>query len=277
MIRAMRAADIDGAMRLKEAARWNQTALDWERLLRLEPHGCFVDARAGMIAGTATALRHGSGLAWIGMVLVLPKCRRRGIARALMAHSLDWLRERGHRAVGLDATDMGRPLYLDLGFRDREPIERWERSATARQSAKRPARSPGPWSQAHAALDRAACGFDRRELLLDLSRDQCVEGVRSETGFGFGRPGSQAWFLGPCVAATQREAAALLAELLRGHEGERVFWDLPPSNPSAARLAAGMGFRRARRLARMMRAETGGYVPTGRADQVYAAAGFEFG
>ena len=34
-------ADIPQAMRLKESAGWNQTALDWQRLLTLAPDGCW--------------------------------------------------------------------------------------------------------------------------------------------------------------------------------------------------------------------------------------------
>ena len=40
-IRLLSESDIPAAMKLKEAAGWNQTENDWRCLLRLEPHGCF--------------------------------------------------------------------------------------------------------------------------------------------------------------------------------------------------------------------------------------------
>ena len=43
-IRLLGAGDLPAAMRLKEAAGWNQTEEDWLRLLRLEPRGCFAAA-----------------------------------------------------------------------------------------------------------------------------------------------------------------------------------------------------------------------------------------
>ena len=277
MIRPMQAADIDGAMRLKEAAGWNQTPLDWKRLLRLEPAGCFVDERDGMVAGTTTALRHGTDLAWIGMVLVLPEFRRQGIARGLMKHALAWLRGRGNRISRLDSTDMGRPLYAELGYQDEAVIERWERQPVARSRSGLTHEVMASLSDAHATLDRRACGYDRSTLIRDLASDDSVESVQSGSGFAFGRPGSSAWFVGPCVAVSEGGARELLAALLDGHGRDVVYWDFLPSNGSAASLASSLGFRPARRLVRMVLEESGA-IPTGaRTDHVYATAGFEFG
>lgn len=43
--------------------------------------------------------------------------RRRGIARALMEEMIDWCRGEGFAYVGLHASDEGRPLYENLGFK----------------------------------------------------------------------------------------------------------------------------------------------------------------
>ena len=42
MIRQMRPEDIGDAMRLKQAAGWNQTEQDWVNVMALEPEGCWV-------------------------------------------------------------------------------------------------------------------------------------------------------------------------------------------------------------------------------------------
>ena len=274
----MQADDIASAMRLKEAAGWNQTPMDWERLLRLEPDGCFVDERDEVIAGSATALRHGCDIAWIGMVLVLPEFRRRGIARGLMRHCLRWLTDQGIRVSRLDATEMGRPLYVELGFRDEAFVERWERPPVAAHAAGyRREEDPAGFSEAEAALDQSAHGYDRSVLMHDLAADGSIERIRSASGFAFGRPGSGAWFLGPCTAVSEDAAGALVARLLRGHESQRIFWDFLPSNEGAARLGRRLGFCRIRRLVRMVRQEKGGAAPDGRQDRVFATAGFEFG
>ncbi len=264
-------------MRLKEAARWNQTEADWLRLLRLEPDGCFVDERQGVVVGTTTALLHSADLAWIGMVLVLPEFRRRGVARGLMEHAMAWVRNHGIKTTRLDATDMGHPLYRALGFRDEDRIERWERHPQTRESRRIAKYPPIVLDETHAALDRSACGFDRWALMQDLAADPSVDGVQSESGFALGRPGSEAWFVGPCVAVSEVAAESLLARLLEGHDHEPAYWDMSLDNSSAARLAATFRFQPSRRLTRMVHTASGGIakrVPSGR---VFATAGFEFG
>ena len=276
VIRLMQADDIDRAMSLKEAANWNQTRMDWERILRLEPTGCFVDAREGTLAGTTTVLRYENDQAWIGMVLVLPRFRRRGIATALMQHALAWVSARGIPVSRLDATLMGRPLYLRLGFKDEEVIERWERPAEGDSPAAYPDR-PSEFPSHLMEADRHAFGCNRSRLLRDLADDPSVDLALGDSGFAFSRPGSAARQIGPCVASRESAAESLLCETLALRPGERVFWDLLPSNKAACRLARRLGFRRARRLVRMARIE-------GKRDpvrpcpaRVYAAAGFEFG
>lgn len=279
MIRQMRVSDIAGAMRLKSSAGWNQTVEDWQRLLRLEPQGCFVEAQDGVIVGSTTALRYGTELAWIGMVLVLPSFRRKGIAIALMRHALAWLERSGIRVIGLDATDMGKPLYEQVGFATTDLIERWERPSESSPALGdlASARSIPELSAALQRLDRESCGFDRSELLLDFCKDSTVCGTSSSDGFAFGRPGSSAWFVGPCVARKKRSAAALLRRLLERQQGKRVFWDFLPSNQSARELATELGFRPVRQLERMMLYWGDSPALRSHPKQVFATAGFEFG
>src|SRR5713226_2659997 len=125
MIRQMHTSDIPSAMRIKEAAGWNQTPEDWVNVLALEPQGCWVEEQGGEVVASTTAICYGQELAWIGMVLVRPDHRGRGLARGLMEHCLAWLAARHVRQVKLDATDMGRPLYQKLGFHAERAIERW--------------------------------------------------------------------------------------------------------------------------------------------------------
>ena len=50
-------------------------------------------------------------------VYVEPEYRRRGVARSLMGAMIAWCREQKFANVGLHASDEGRPLYEELGFR----------------------------------------------------------------------------------------------------------------------------------------------------------------
>jgi GNAT superfamily N-acetyltransferase len=90
-VRALAVSDIPAVMALKDAAGWNQTAADWKSLLELAPECCFGIECDGKLAATTTAICYGGELAWIGMVVTDPVHRRRGLARCLLEHTLQYL------------------------------------------------------------------------------------------------------------------------------------------------------------------------------------------
>ena len=117
-LRLLKRADLAFADSVRALAGWNQTMEDWERFLSAEPDGCFLAEWNGASAGTATTTVYERELAWIGMVLVHPEFRRRGIGRALLERCIEYLRSRGVRCIKLDATPLGEKVYAGLGFKD---------------------------------------------------------------------------------------------------------------------------------------------------------------
>jgi len=281
MIRLLTAADIPAAMRLKEAAGWNQTEQDWANLLEAEPEGCFGLDCDGTLVATAAGVCFpqaeppaplGSRLAWIGMVLTAPEYRGRGFARRLMDYTLAFLAGRGVEWIKLDATDMGRPLYLKLGFEDEGPVERW---CLPRVTDARPVDLPPCRVEDFAELDRAAFGANRLDILRRVAVESaCVPGE----GYAMGRPGTKASYFGPCVCRSPQIARRLLAWFLARHPGESVFWDLLPGNAQALRLAQEFGFEPRRKLVRMSLRGLPEASPLRHDDSaVFAIAGFEYG
>ncbi len=239
-IRLLGRSDLPGAMHLKECAGWNQTKEDWERLLELEPEGCFGLEQDGRLAATTTVLTYGRDLAWIGMVLTLPEYRGHGFASMLMEHAIDFASRRGIAKIGLDATGMGIGVYRRFGFEPEAPestIKRWARPASAGLL------SPvavDAW-QPHAELDRRAFGADRSELLQSLAR---VESASVPgRGYAMGRPGSQAAYFGPCVADSSGVAETLLRWYLARHPAEPVYWDILAANHVRGSTRAGTWIR----------------------------------
>ncbi len=272
MIRTMAPADIPALMRLKAAAGWNQTEQDWANVMGLEPEGCWVDERDGVLAASTTAVCYGRELAWIGMVLTMPEFRGRGLARGLMEHCLGWLEGRGARQVKLDATDMGRPLYEKLGFREERLIERWGASGGNGRPAPPAGLLP---AEAIGALDADCFGTDRRLLIHRLLETFPGQGNwEQERGFVLGRPGTGAYFLGPCAAATPDAARALVTGLMRRTSAAVFYCDLFPDQPAAVAMARELGFERRRQLVRMALFPVS---PGGRPERVFGAAGFEYG
>lgn len=260
-------------MRIKEAAGWNQTEIDWHNLLHLSPENCWGLECEGVLAATTTSVCYGGSLAWIGMVLTDPEFRRRGFGRRLMEHALsavdsqvDWIK--------LDATDMGAPLYRDLGFQDECPIERWGATVVQPHAAAQgiTGNSAGGWN----SLDGTANGADRSALLATLA----PLGAAAIPGraYAMGRPGSKAAYFGPCVSQSPEAARELLIWFLNRHPGEAVYWDLLPDNTEAVGLARQFGFQPLRRLVRMIRpGKPGAQSLKPDLSQTFAIAGFEYG
>ena len=248
-IRRLERGDLPFAQEVRELAGWNQTDRDWERLLTHEPEGCFLATLDGAPAGTATTTTHGDEVGWIGMVLVHPDLRKRGVATQLLVGCIEYL-ERKVRCIKLDATPAGLPVYEKLGFVEESHLARWEGRAPRRIPDASPDASTLPLS-----LDRKAFGADRAAYLVRLARDSTS--IVRDDGYAFFRPGSRANYLGPVVARTPGIGRELVLSALATRPGEPVFWDIPEGNGPAQALARDIGFSLQRPLVRMRLGERG--------------------
>jgi GNAT superfamily N-acetyltransferase len=267
-IRPLLSSDIPAAMTLIREVGWNQLPADWERLLALEPQGCFALECSGCLAATTTAVCYDTELAWIGMVLTLPEFRRRGFAELLMHRALEFVEQRGIPTVKLDATEIGINLYRRLGFAEECAVERWRRPPGPLAALALPPYHPDT------DYDREKFGANRTALLAQLA--PLGSASLPGQGYAMGRPGSLAAYFGPCVANSPDAARTLLHWFLAQHPQEDVFWDLLPGNQEAVRLAKEFGFVPVRHLVRMVRSN-GAAPPLSNHTELFAIAGFEFG
>lgn len=247
VIRRLTEVDIPFATALCRSAGWNQLPADWLRLIEHEPSGCFVAVLEDNVVGTVTTTRYGRDLAWIGMMLVDARSRRRGVATKLMNASLDYLRDRGVGCIKLDATPTGQSVYEQLGFLPNGLFHRWSRDVETAPRWK-PTKETVQLTQANLQLDRSAFAADRSELLKRLAEDSHV--VQCEHGYGMAREGYLANYVGPVVADNEQAAKTIIDELLSTLVGQ-TFWDVPPNNPAATALATSLGFQPVRDLTRM--------------------------
>jgi ribosomal protein S18 acetylase RimI-like enzyme len=207
--------------------------------------------------------RWDADLASVGMMLVAARHARRGLGQALMGHLLA---AAGGATVTLHATDMGRPLYEKLGFkqvRRHVAMAGWFRDPDSRARGPR-ASATGQYVRPAAerdmaailALDRATFGADRGAILTRLP-GFAERIVVLEAGVpGAGVPGARprlagyaaAWrnagntVIGPVVAPDTDAAKSLIAELARGARGP-VRLDLDPDRPALPAWAHAHGLR----------------------------------
>jgi predicted N-acetyltransferase YhbS len=259
-LRPMTEADVPGADALRRLAGWNQTCADWRRLLALNPDGSFVAEEEGEIIGAVATITYGRALAWIGMMLVHPDHRRKGLGSQLMRCAIERLRDMGTACIKLDATPLGRPVYEALGFLPEQTLTRWRRPPTDPGAlVGGPSKGIHPLTEADwpgvEALDAAAFGTARPRLLraLAASSHRTLTAARNGRidGFGLLRPGDQADHLGPVACTRPESMAALLPALLEASQNRAVVWDLPDNNASAVELAKRFGFAPARLFTRM--------------------------
>lgn len=260
-LRPLGEADLPFADSLRALAGWNQTPADWRRLFSLEPSGCFLAERDGKPVGTATTLVHGAELGWIGMLIVHPNHRRRGIGRALLEHCIAHLRALEVRCIKLDATPAGRKVYDTLGFREEWTLARWQRRIPPLWECDADPCSIRPWrvtdTPSLTTLDADAFGVSRSRLLFSLqSQGPAWVGESNGNppafaGFGMLRKGSRAMYLGPVAASHPEIGRRLVRRLLAAAAGQEVFWDIPDRNTAAVEYARRHGFNRQRHLVRM--------------------------
>jgi ribosomal protein S18 acetylase RimI-like enzyme len=280
-LRAMTSVDIPLGMRLKDLAGWNQTPADWEMLLHCGLG--WVAEYTGVPVGTATLVTYAERFGWIGMVLVDPAYRRRGIGTALLDVALVGAAECG--IARLDATPLGVSIYTRRGFQAECELVRMLRQPQRLSEISGPpttAPSVVPLAMTDldhlAALDSTVFGADRRCVLADLlqrasSRALCVRQGSELVGFCLARPGAHYSQVGPLVAKDRASAELLLAEALMRSPGP-VIVDVPEDNQAWVAHLKSLGFVVQRRFLRMYQ---GGRAQFGLLVNQYAMAGPEIG
>ena len=282
-VRVMTEQDIPAGLRLNILVGWNQTAIDWRRFLDNSPGGCFVMEHGTKVVGTATTISYENRFAWIGMVLVDPEYRKRGIGTQLLEKTVEYLDQRHVPTMKLDATPLGKPLYERLGFVTEFEIERLLLKRSAKTASTAPPSGCAPVGEPDmeqiVRVDREVFGGDRGFLLRSLfgEASELALTVREDGAprcYAFGRRGAFADHLGPWMATSRASAEALLRGFLARSSRETLIVDCVKSNAVAFELLSACGFSTSRPLTRMMR---GPNMFRGRPDSICAILGPEFG
>jgi GNAT superfamily N-acetyltransferase len=202
---------------LSTEALWNQTELDWRFFLANgSVFGICVDSE---LTATAALLPYSNQNAWISMVLVAAKWRRRGFATRLLDVCLKRAKEHG-LTCWLDATPAGAQVYGPLGF---FPTARLQR---LRLSQNRRIRQQSPLSNASICTlntrDMRAMGFGRSALLTEIGRRPGSRIVSSGESIALVRDGRTARHIGPVYAKDERSALLLVDEIAYSEDGPIV-------------------------------------------------------
>jgi len=278
VIRKMNTDDISLGMRLKSFAGWNQVEEDWDMFLGAGGEN-FVASLDGKDVGTVTSVPFSNHFSWIGMVLVDPSARRKGVGKTLLNKSIEESLQNG--PVRLDATADGYELYKTLGF-----IREYELVRMVRRSRPFERETMDSCSQLNIddlpdviRYDTTIFGANRRFILNSLLIRNpeyaiFIPGQEYIEGYCMGRSGSHYEQIGPVIAETEAIARDLIVTSLIKCAQSDVVVDAFVDKSEWISFLEDIGFTRQRTFIRMC---LGDLKYPGITDKQFAIAGPEIG
>ena len=277
--RDLRPQDAEAVWPLSIEAGWNQNVADW-RFMLTHGRGIGVTDGDGRWVASALALPLGPALSWLSMVLVTQAQRRLGLGTRLLKHCLAHVEAQG-AAAGLDATELGRPVYLPLGFRDLYRISRWRLDQAGAVVPPPAGVRLRPMTEVDddrvAAFDTARTVLQRGYIVAHLRARRpdlawlAERDDGSVAGYVVGREGRAATSIGPLVADDDTTGLALASRALGAAPGPFLM-DVPDGRGDLARFLRAAGGTAPRYFIRMLKGERPG-LENDRA--IFALAGAE--
>lgn len=264
---------IPSAVELSTQAGWEQLPDDWARLSRLSDSGVWIWVDGGAVRASFSLAGYGTGLAWIGMILVDETYRGRGLGKAVFQAALAEAEKTGFQILGLDATALGEPIYLKFGFQTTQPIDRWKGMLQPLRKAPyvQVGLTPGILS-----LDNQVCEVDRTPLLEDLAKTGAtflsVEKQGETKAYAALRRSRTGMYLGPVVCSSAEDFGALLDRAAEFTADTPLICDVLQNAASVPLTERGLASLR--HLKRMTLPLQRGCLA---ANQLWCGAGFELG
>lgn len=237
-IRRMTRDEVEFALDLAAGEGWNPGINDGECFFATDQNGFFVGELDGELVGSISAVSYGDSFGFMGLFIVRPAYRGKGIgtllAEAGFAHMAD-------RNIGLDGVVEQQPSYLRHGFRMAYRNLRYE--------------GVGGGSMPDGVVDISEVPFEElleydtgmfpvpRLQFLRCWIDQpgavalAVIDNDSLAGYGVIRQCRIGYKIGPLFADDEHIAETLFAALSSRVPGKTIFLDVPEVNLAAVELA----------------------------------------
>jgi GNAT superfamily N-acetyltransferase len=277
-VRTMRRHEVQLAIDWAAQEGWNPGLHDAECFHATDPEGFLVAEVDGQPAGCISAVSYPGRFGFIGLYIVTPAWRGRGIGMRLWSAAMARL---SGQVVGLDGVPAQQANYRRSGF-----TLAWHNARMA-GTARPHVAAASPHIARLTDVDFAAlCRMDRRvfptprETFLrawttmpDSTGLAWVESGELR-GWGVIRQCREGHKIGPLVADTPPIASALYAALCASvPAGDAVFLDMPMPNANAIALAEASDMSRVFETARMY----AGPAPACDLNAVYGITTFELG
>lgn len=224
-LRPMASDDAVAGHRLTQQLGWPHTEQDWAFHLA-QGQGWVAVESDGAIIATALLWFYGDDDGTLGLVIVNEAFRGKGVANALMEHTIE---AAGARKIRLIATDMAVKLYQNLGFASPNQIKIAQRQGVIAGSTPLPTHDGTIVRVAREddyacirTLDRNAIGMDRSGVinsLLTSSTGYVLEREGCVIGSVLVRESGRGNTFGPLIARNEADVKLLLSKALSEHPG----------------------------------------------------------
>lgn len=237
--------------------------------------GSFCLAFGERIVATAICLKYSQRLAWIGLVISDPEYQRRGFARRLMNHAMEYLSD--VESIMLDASTAGFPVYDKMGFQSLYKIHVYTGAAQHFSASPAIRRMTTDDLPVVIDMDCRIMGLPRPQVLnwlFETSGAYVATDSEKITGYTFTRPLSPlrlvAW---NARDASTAESLLQFGSNLAAESGRGLHISIPEPNEAARSMVERHGLTLDRSCTRMVY----GKQPPGHMSEQYGIVAFMTG
>ncbi|MEM1389103.1 MAG: GNAT family N-acetyltransferase [Pseudomonadota bacterium] len=241
-------AQIDEMLDWAAAEGWNPGLADAAAFHASDPAGFFVALDDARPVAAISVVNHGPDFAFLGLYIVRPAYRGRGIGYGLWQFALA---HAGARSVGLDGVPEQQANYAASGFVLAGRTRRFSGHVTPRAHPIRLAEEGD--INAMIAAEAACSGTEKpRYLRAWFTQDPERKTLIDEGGFCTVRRCRDGAKIGPLVAQDAAAATRLIQHAAR-HYGTALIIDVPESSTALSEICAGFDMQPSFETARMYR------------------------
>ncbi|MBN2615800.1 MAG: GNAT family N-acetyltransferase [Bacteroidales bacterium] len=235
--------DVKKLVRWAEEEGWNPGPHDAEVFWETDPDGFYGFYLNDQLIAGGAVISYNGAYGFMGLFIVIPEFRNRGIGRTLWYQRRDLLISRLHNdaAIGMDGVVDMQPFYRKGGFEIAFKDERYERLGEKFDLS--PHIYPVMETELNELLeyDRQCFGYSRPQFLIPwmnrpgtLTFQYIENGVLK--GFAVRRKAAQGYKIGPLFADNESVAEELYKACLNSVAGARIYLDIPMINRGAVEL-----------------------------------------
>lgn len=230
--------EVGFAIDLAAKEGWNPGIHDGECFYAIDMSGFFVGELDGELVGCLSAVSYNESSGFMGMFIVKPQFRNKGIGTQIWSEGLAYL---GKRNIGLNSVMRMQEYYLRKGFRPAYRLLRYEGVGKGDMP-------DGVVDISHVSFeelieyDTATFSFRRPQFLrcwINQREGVTMAVVKSSrlVGYGVIRRCQTGYKIGPLFADDEHTAENLFLALKSHVPGNPIFLDTPQPNAAAIALA----------------------------------------